>query len=375
MNLGRFHAVINLAVVELQRDKVVRLLSDLEDALQQSINQPNDDTAKNFRNKLDGIRNVLEKAESNRVHASQREILNEIGASGNIGQGLWLRIISAVAENNLTPSLAKTQITEIKGEVEKFYGAANGIDKAFTELDVEFSSLDPGEFEIGFLVPKNITSDRLESLKNELDDIDYCVRSFNEVATGDGGSLSVSTLSTSNWQIFLDSAAPTAACFALAIERIVKLYKSNLEIKLLKKQLEDKKFPDSVMGPMQEHIGNRINEELRGIGDEIVDEYYKGDEGRKNELKNRMPKALRYLADRIDRGASFEVNARLPKEAKPVDPSGKSDDTAISNDQSREDKELRRLVEFVDQRMEEVDKLEVQDAPTLLVNYSHDEGN
>lgn len=373
MNLGRFHEVVNLVASELSEDKIVGLLSELESALQQSISQSNDDTAKNFRTKLNDLKSTLEGAESNMFHASKREILNNIGASDRIGKGLWLRIQRAISANNLTPALAMTQISKIRRDVEEFYGSIKQIDDAFTKLDIEYIALDKGEFELGFVIPKNITSDKLVSLKDELASIDYCVRSFNEVAVADGGSLPVSTISTSDWQIFLTCVPATAACVVHALEKIVGLYKSSQEIKLLKKQLEDKSIPEDVMKPLQTYVEGIVSNELRKIGDAIVDEYYKGDEGRKNELKNKLPKALRYLADRIDRGASVEVNARLPEA-----PEQAKEDAKIENKKEKDEvfqryEDLRQLVEFVDKKMEEVDRLEVQDAPTLLVNYRSDE--
>lgn len=373
MNLGRFHAMVNLVALELRDDKIVGLLSDLESALQQSISQANDDAAKNFRNKLSDIKKTLEGAASNMLHASNREILDKIGASGRIGSGLWLKIQHAISINNLTPTLAMTEIAKIRKDVNEFANSINQIDDAFTKLDIEYYSLDSGQFELGFVVPKDITSNKLVSLKDELVSIDYCVRSFNEIAVGDGASLPVSTISTSDWQIFLTCVPATAACVVHALEKIVGLYKSSQEIKLLKKQLEDKSIPEGVTKPLQEYVEGFVSNELRKIGDAIVDKYYKGDDGRKNELKNKLPKALRYLADRIDRGASIEVNARLPDAPAPENENKKIENDAARDEALQRYDEVRQLVEFVDKKMEEIDRLEVQDTPTLLVDYRSDE--
>ncbi|WP_146742299.1 hypothetical protein [Oleiagrimonas sp. MCCC 1A03011] len=350
---------INRIVVEIEGANLPELMAQLETTLQQSIQQPNDNTANAFREKLKEVRERLMSAESNSAHPTWLEAFIEINASSRIGKGLLSRIDKTIQENNMTPSLALSNIKKINVDFKQFFERAKSIDDSLGDLGIEFDDLDDGEFEVGFSIPRKITSDRLISLNKEISEIDYCIRTISEISNEDGSSPSVSTISASNWHIFLDSAPATAACIAITLNKIVNLYKTNLEIKNLKRQLDEKNLPEKVTRPLEEYIEETVANHLRKIGDEIVDEFYKGDEGRKNELKNGLPRALRYLAGRLDKGAKIEVNARP-----------RSNDN--EGEENPEITKINQSVDLINKNMSEITSLEVDGNPTLFVDYDQE---
>lgn len=317
MNLGRFHSAITTILNEIQEDLNFDLLENLQTSLQNSISQQSPESGMLFKKAYSDLIDVLENAESNFTFSTRRKIYQEIGITQHIGIELSGKIKNAISENQIAPVNALAEIQKINKESKQFYDKLVILDNTFTDLKIEYDDLDEGEFEIGFSFPHDVIGTDLESLEKEFHRLDFALKTLQEISLGQVGQLSIKSISASEWQVFLNSLPTLAACTAVTIERIVALYKSNLEIKLLKQQLDNKNLPKKVTRPLQEHIEQAVKTELRQIAEDIVDEFYQvKDEGRKNELKNMATQALQYIADRMDHGATVEVHAQPPKEPK-----------------------------------------------------------
>lgn len=373
MNLGRFHSAITTLSVNVENDKVIPLLAALQSALQTSISQPTEPNASAFKEQYSTLRMALENAAINTAYPTRKKIYEELGSLKVSGTGLLKRIDFVISENQITPANALIQIQKIYSEVVEYFSRLKTIDTEFTNLGIEYDALDSGQFEIGFSIPRDLTDSTLESLEKEFKEINFALKTFQEIAGDTSGSPLVSAISTSEWQVFLESFPSTAACVTIAIERVVALYKNNLEIKLIKKQLDEKKLPEAVTNPLQEYIETTVKSEIRKIGDEIVDEYFKGDDGRKNELKTKISKALRYLADRIDRGATVEVHAEPPtdpKLEKVNDENGAP--KQLTQVELEEYKSKKELADSINQRMISISNISRDDGPTLFLDYDKD---
>ena len=313
MNLGRFHSAIYDIKKEMEDCATLQILAELQRFLQESISQQTPESAILFKKSYSNVLNILEGSKSNLTWPTRKKIYNEIGAEDYIGSGLANKIKSIIYENQIAPANALLEIQEISRSVSEFYNRINALGINFSELGIEFDDLESGEFEIGFSFPHEVIGTDLESLEKEIHGVNFALKTFQEIATGEVKKLQIRTISASEWQFFIDSPPVLAVCTSAAIERIATLYKTNLEIKLIKKQLEDKDLPGNVVNPLQDHIEMTVKVELRNISDDLVEEFYKkDDEERKNELKNQMFQALLYIADRMDKGATVEVHAEPP---------------------------------------------------------------
>lgn len=317
MNLGRFHSAVTTIVNEVKDEQIFQLIENLQTSLQNSISHQTPESGKIFKEAYSNLIDALENSESNTTFQTRRIIYNEIGATDHIGIGLANRIKNAISENQIAPANALAEIQNINKKSRKYHDMLVVLDETFSDLKIEYDDLSEGEFEIGFSFPHDLIGTDLESLEKEFHRLDFALKTLQEISLGKVEQLKIKTISASEWQVFLDSLPALALCMAATIERIAALYKNNLEIKLLKQQLDDKKLPENVTRPLQEHIEQAVKLELRQIAEDIVDEFYKNnDEGRKNELKNKATQTLQYLADRMDRGATIEVHAEPPDEPK-----------------------------------------------------------
>jgi hypothetical protein len=104
---------------------------------------------------------------------------------------------------------------------------------------------------------------------------------------------------------------------AVAIERLVALYKNLLEIRRLQTEIQKQGITKAAKD-VEEHANDFMDKEIGKLSIELVTEFYKGnDAGRKNELRNGVNASLNRLANRIDRGYNFEVRCQPLAAGKP----------------------------------------------------------
>jgi hypothetical protein len=168
-------------------------------------------------------------------------------------------------------------------------------------------------------VPRKAVHSNIVEFGEELKELDFILGQFSEVASGKRQKFDIKTISSSDLMVFLAAMPAVAACIAHATEKIINLYKSLLEIKKIKGELEKQGLTEDQMKGITEHAASKMNEGIEVLTAEIVEEYYKGkDSGRKNELKNAVRIALNKLANRIDQGYNIEVRAEPVEEKKPA---------------------------------------------------------
>jgi len=365
MKVGRLHAVLEEIRKDYKDNDVANLLNQLQSALQQSVDQPTPERSTAFKECYANISSVLRESGVNRSSPIEEKIFVEIKALPHVGIGLLDRITKAIAENNVTPRDALTEIQGIVQETNKYHKTVDTLVDQFEELEIEYDELEEGEFEIGVSIPKAITKGNIEGLKQELHELNQTFRIFKEVSGDEVTSIEIKDLSSSEWQVFLDCVPGLAMCFAVAIERIVALYKKLLEIRKLKQELS-KNVPKNALKSIDDHLKVAVDQGLQEIAASILKEFYKKDEsGRKNELNNGLCKALRYIADRMDHGGTFEVNACEPEE-----PEAEDEEEEKSKEFKAKLKkyaELKKFASKVNEQGRATAQLEARDKPILML--------
>jgi len=370
MNLGRFYSAILSIKTEIKNDNNFKLLRDLQLHLQNFINQKTSESAKIFTENYSSFINTLENADSNFTYPTRRKIYREIGATEHVGIGLANKIKTIMTENKMLPEIALAEIKKITAEASIFLKKINTLNITFHDMGIEYDELDAGKFEIGFSFPHEVIGTDVESLEKEFHKLDFALKTLQEISVGEVSQIRIKTISASEWQVFIDSGLTLAACTVVAIERIVALYKNNLEIKLLKQQLDKKKLPKKVTKPLQDHIEQTVKAELRKIGEDLVEEFYKvKDDGRKNELTNKASQALQYLANRMDCGTTVEVHAK-PLE-KPKEKVARNNEEAIKTNQKilKEYKRINKIIDKINQSSKTMLELEQSTEPILSLQF------
>ena len=201
--------------------------------------------------------------------------------------------------------------------------ATDQLISAFGHLHIGRDDLQPGECELGILIPRSAVDDGFGEFVGELRDLDFIFGTFSELVSADAGELQIRTISSSDLMVFLAAVPGVCASIAYGAERITGAYKNLLEIKKLRRELKEQGLPAKSLKGIDTHANKVMGDEIEGLTIEIVDEYYVGDDvARRNELTNAVRISLRKLANKIDRGFNIEVRAKPPASTEEPDDEG-----------------------------------------------------
>lgn len=313
MNAERLHAICRVLKNEMDSQGTASLLQQLTSSLEQVINQPNQ--SQRLGQTLTQLYNKLEGAQSDSFSPAWRQVLEEIGGSDLLGNNLANHLREIMERNEITPSIAHDEVQNISTSIQAFKTAVDNVVSGLKGLQIGAEELEPGECEIGVLVPREAVHGNIVEFGKELKELDFILGTFSEVASGKRQKFDIKTISSTDLMVFLYAIPPVVACIAHAAEKIINIYKSLLEIKKLKGDLEKQGLTEKETRAITEHANSMMDKGIKKLTTEIFKEYYKGkDRGRKNELKNAVRIALRKLANRIDQGFNIEVRVEPPEE-------------------------------------------------------------
>jgi hypothetical protein len=223
-------------------------------------------------------------------------------------------------------------LDEISQRLRRLVGALSQLKEGLADLGVGADELKPGEFEIGFLIPRAAVSNKLRALGAEFVRLEESLDPFVERATGTRPDLQVRAISSSGFQVLLSSPGPwrcasrqpsrawststkrsstSASCSGNCRSRKTSRSRSSSRSRSTWTQGRRRRSAWSLTSSSVE-FGGSI------------------DEGRQNELRTYLRRSLNSLANRIGRGYSVSVRAGLPAatpdDAPGEEPEGSDDD-------------------------------------------------
>ena len=316
MNAERLHAICIDLKESIESVALPNKLKQVVSNLQNIVNNPQDSGQQQaLSNNLATLYEALEDFPTNYYSPAWHQTLDELGGSQILGSELEENIRHILETNQITPATAHQEIQKLFQELQQFVSAINGVITAFDQLKIGAEELEPGECEVGILVPRKAVHNNIQEFGKELQDLNFIFGTFSELASGNRETFQIKTISSSELMVFLAAVPPVAACVAHAAEKLINLYKTLLEIKKLKGDLLKQGVEEEKMEGINEHANSLMSNGVEDLTKEVVAEYYQGNDGqRKNELTNAVRIALNRLANRIDQGFNIEVRAEPPVE-------------------------------------------------------------
>ena len=319
MHLGRFHAVIDHIETHFREAKLAEQLEDAAVALEQYTSSRAESDITDFRAKLASAIDDSESVEPTLLQPYAQQVIDEL----SIRDLFPPRLRVAIEEVTSTHRFDSASLSAALRKQAKLYLARIALLRQLVTslrgLSAEYTSVEDDTAEVGLLLPREIVGETLPDLSKEFDKISNLARAVNELTGVETYDSKVATISSSWWQIFLEVPIDQVALWVVAIERIVALFKSNLEIKNLQKQLGEKSIPEEILKLISDDVEKKVTAELKKIAADIVARFGKlEDEGRKNEVETQLRHGLYYLARRMNQGAQVEINVGVPDE--PEDP-------------------------------------------------------
>jgi hypothetical protein len=314
MNAERLHVVARTLREELTERTVVSTLQNLLNALQTIVQQNNVSTQQNFVSSREAFYEAVTDTPTDSFTPAWRQILVEMRGEELFGKHLKQRVQEILAENQMTPGVAREEIQQIFTNLQGFSKSLDQLIAAFSSFKIGSEELAPGEAEIALLIPRDAVHEKLGDFADELHELGFILNTFSEVATGHKDDLKIRTISSSSLMVFLSAHPKFGSIIAKVVDFVVGQYKRILEIKKLHREIERLELPEEISEKTQAYANTQMETEINKFTVEIVNEYHVGkDDGRKHELTNAVRISLNMVANRIDRGFNFEVRIEPPK--------------------------------------------------------------
>jgi hypothetical protein len=317
MNAERLHAMAKALKAELAQTEAPALLQQLDTALQALVQEPaqpsHQQTISTLRQQLDA---ALASAPSNDFSPAWREALEELDVSDLVGETLREQIQAIFERNEITPSAAAQELTPLAQRLQAFDQALDSLIASFEFFGIGAEELAPGEFEVGFLVPRAAVDEELGALGKEFVQLKRILGPFLELTTGNRPDVRVRSIASSEFQVLLDSAPAAALMIATALERLISSYEKVLQIRLAHQTLRESGVAEKTLDSVSKEAEKLMEKDIAELVEELLAQGEPPDPGRANELRKDLQSALNGLANRIDRGYGVEVRTgELPQEA------------------------------------------------------------
>lgn len=312
MNVDRLREIAQAIVSDINTTGITGSLETLTTSLQEQVNSPQHaDPQRVVSSELRKLDETLSNAPSNQFSPTWQQAANELGADGLLGESLKERIETIFASNQITPSVALSELRQILNQVKSLHDSLARLIKSMQELGIGSQPLVGSECEIGVLVPRGFVDNKLDRLGAEFNELNKIFSVFSEIAIGQRPGFKVRAIASSDFNVYLEALPAVAACIAVAIERIIATYKNLLDIRKHHRDLESLGIPEANLEGIQDHANSLMATEIDALDKELLQEFLKQtDPARRNELEIELRLSLSKIANRIDRG--FHVEIRIP---------------------------------------------------------------
>jgi len=312
MNAERLNAIAHAIQKDFKKTNVIQIIRELVTNLENQVNQSN---APEYQQQVaslrEQLRDALQTAGSNDFSPTWQQAVQELGISGLLGNILLKRVEDIFSRNLITPAAALEEMRVLADAAKSLNDAIDRLIGSYDALHIGSEDLEPGQCEIGVLIPRGFVSNKLDELGVELGKVNKILGVFEELATGTRSGFAIRTISTTDFSVFLDSSHAVCACVAVAIERLIAIYRGLLEIRKLRGELQKLGLTKKELKDVEAHAEGKMDTGIDGIVKEMMKEYRHGqDQNRNNEIAIELKMSLKRMAARIDRGFNVEVRMR-----------------------------------------------------------------
>lgn len=318
MNAERLHAIVDALKTEIAKTRYPAILEHLVVSLQAAVEDPgNPKLQERINTERESLRIILSHSVTNDFSPIWKQEVQAMEITDLLGTALLDQIESVLAASEKALDVVAAEMVQIQKRVMKFVRAINAAASSLHFFRIGNERLDPGLFEIGFMIPRRQVNNGLADLGNEFVELKQIIDPFSELAGENRPEVEVRAISSSEFQVLLMVAPPIAASVAYVLDRLASAYERIVHIRLMNKELAETEIPEDVLDPLSSYVDNLIQKEIEQIVEELIAKSGIVDEGRLNELRTDLQLKINALAQRIGQGSNVEVRTgELPAPSK-----------------------------------------------------------
>ncbi|MCC8411096.1 hypothetical protein LJ707_19300 [Mucilaginibacter sp. UR6-1] len=302
----------------MDASKLFNILSDLNfdsnnkniaDALNELISNISvgNDTA--ITDSFESLKKKLSVSVVNNYSPSNIKILEEIGGARFVGNNAIDNLQDILYNSSYNVQKTISDLQKYSEDRALFMNNINDAHKSLKSLNVDAHYYSDATFEIGLLLPESLTENKVINVTKELNKWDKVLKTIKEITEGTVEDTELTLVSNGSLQFFIENSHHVAVCLIVIVERVVKIYKTIIEIREARERLKELGIAASEQKNIEKQEKELYNKEIDKVVADIIKDYaLKGIEsGRLNELKVALKGHIIYIIKCIDNGIVIEV--------------------------------------------------------------------
>lgn len=331
----------------------------ITDTLNALVNNINASQHNEISTNLSKLKEYFAESISNNYNPSNLKIIQYIGACDYFGMTGFLKLEELLNKNSFNVQKTVVDLQKFVLKRTEYVSLIKTTSDCLEKLNIQPHFHSDNTFEVGLLMPKELTSNKIINVTNELNHWDKVFKALKELTTGSVDDTEINFINNGSLEFFIDNGPQIAASLAVTVERVIKLYKNIVEIRSAKEKLKELGVSTGDQKAIEKQEKDILNKGIDTIASEIVKEFATKqiDNGRLNELIISMKINITYIAKCIDKGMIIEINP--PEISAPID--SKETDTEEKKNENKKlkenyDKKLKQI-EIVQKSMDTIKSL------------------
>jgi hypothetical protein len=245
---------------------------------------------------------------ANRLNASLSGYISQINGEEYFEPSLYEKVRVAIAENAMTPSVAKEFVENLAKRRKIFLKTMVDILKGMAELGVTKARFEPGSSALAFGIPREIFKNDLEDFTTELEFINRLLKHLSEASTNEVPPVELEGLSSSTPTVALLAGLKVVDLLAGIINKFLDAWDKIAKMR----KLREEAVSFGVGGPGIEEFDRVITEEV----EEVIEEStqlalvgFDGTQDRRHELENGLKQDFHRLFGQIEVGLTVQFRA------------------------------------------------------------------
>lgn len=350
MDLGRFHRAIEIIDIEVKRIGIQTNFDQLIQDLNNIASSPaSPEFSKTFKDHIDELRDELltsELQDSRDDDVSQ--VISNLDLVDFIGEGLLDRILAIFQSNQLSASLASAALTTLKTDVTKKLNLIGVINRAFSDLSVEYFLPEDNDGEMLIDLPVEESTKTLDELSKEAKEWHRICDAISETFDSTRTPVTIRTLASGSWLLYLAGTPAFIYGVAKCMKGVNLILTELIKMKSLYGELAASKAPKDILEKLDEHNLSKVKTDLDELATSLVKEFYKGgDKARGNELRNALSNALQRLSRKLADGANVQLRLTMPKKPQTAEGEEATQEQNIQLRNYAEAEKIQREIEQV----------------------------